>query len=111
MPGIWPLWASSLRQMRQRPNLRYTARGRPHRLQRVYARVLNFGGRACLTRSEVLAIYSLLSFSASSASNPAGRFWRENGMPSPSSSANASTSVFAVVVMVMSMPRIWSIES
>src|SRR5450759_5194474 len=44
MPGIWPLWASSRRQMRQSPNLRYTECGRPQRLQRVYARVLNFGG-------------------------------------------------------------------
>src|SRR5207245_2748373 len=35
IPGIWPLWASSRRQMRHSPNLRYTARGRPQRLQRV----------------------------------------------------------------------------
>src|SRR5450759_1580374 len=44
IPGIRPLWASSRRQMRQIPNLRYTECGRPQRLQRVYARVLNFGG-------------------------------------------------------------------
>src|SRR4051794_1207722 len=35
MPGIAPWCASSRRQIRQRPNLRKTARGRPHRLQRV----------------------------------------------------------------------------
>src|SRR5215203_4662214 len=35
MPGIAPLWASSRRQMRHRPNFLNTARGRPHRLQRV----------------------------------------------------------------------------
>jgi hypothetical protein len=56
IPGIKPLCASSRRQMRQIPNLRYTECGRPQRLQRVYARVLYFGVRACLTRSEVFAI-------------------------------------------------------
>jgi hypothetical protein len=35
MPGITPWWASSRRQIRHRPNLRKTARGRPQRLQRV----------------------------------------------------------------------------
>ena len=34
-PGISPAWASSRRQTRQRPNLRYTERGRPHRRHRV----------------------------------------------------------------------------
>ena len=38
MPGITPRCASSRRQIRQRPNFLYTARGRPQRLQRVYAR-------------------------------------------------------------------------
>jgi hypothetical protein len=35
MPGITPWWARSRRQMRQIPNFRKTARGRPQRLQRV----------------------------------------------------------------------------
>ncbi len=35
IPGIWPLWARSRRQMRHTPNFRYTARGRPQRVQRV----------------------------------------------------------------------------
>src|SRR5687768_8130176 len=34
-PGSWPAWAISRTQMRQRPNARKTARGRPQRLQRV----------------------------------------------------------------------------
>src|SRR6266480_4103763 len=34
--------------MRQRPNLRKYARGRPQRLQRLYCRVLNFCGRLAL---------------------------------------------------------------
>jgi hypothetical protein len=40
MPGITPAWASSRRQMRQSPNFLKTARGRPQRLQREYARTL-----------------------------------------------------------------------
>src|SRR3954465_13802469 len=51
-----PLWASSRRQIRQTPNLRYTARARPQRRQRLYSRVLNFAGRAWRTRWDVLAI-------------------------------------------------------
>jgi hypothetical protein len=34
-PGISPAWTIWRRQIRQRPNLRYTERGRPHRSQRV----------------------------------------------------------------------------
>src|SRR5919198_1342721 len=41
-PGSSPRWAISRMQMRHRPNLRYTALGRPHRLHRVYARTANF---------------------------------------------------------------------
>src|SRR3712207_5678383 len=35
MPGSSPAWAISRKQMRQRPNARNTARGRPQRLHRV----------------------------------------------------------------------------
>jgi len=60
-PGIFP-WSANLRkQIRQRPNLRYTARGRPHRLQRDSARVLNFGFRLALAIFDLLA--TELSFS------------------------------------------------
>src|SRR5579875_3049523 len=44
--------------MRHSPKRRYTARDRPHRRQRLYARVLYFGVRAWRTRWEVLAIVS-----------------------------------------------------
>ena len=54
-PGIFP-WSANLRkQIRHKPNLRYTARGRPHRLQRDSARVLNFGGRLALAILDLLA--------------------------------------------------------
>src|SRR3954469_1068832 len=56
MPGSSPLWDISRKQIRHRPNLRYTARGRPHFWHRVYARTANFGLRACLTLSAVFAI-------------------------------------------------------
>src|SRR3954464_8047531 len=55
-----PWWASSRRQIRQMPNLRYTARARPQRRHRVYSRVLNFAGRAWRTRWDVLATSGLL---------------------------------------------------
>src|SRR5689334_10447658 len=54
--GSSPRWAISLRQMRHRPNLRYTAFGRPQRWQRVYPRTANLGLRAALTFSAVFAI-------------------------------------------------------
>src|SRR5215210_3226844 len=60
MPGTKPLCAISRRQIRQRPNLRYTERARPQRRQRLYSRVLNFAGRAWRTRWDVLAILGCL---------------------------------------------------
>src|SRR4051794_8868982 len=57
MPGMRPWCASSRRQMRQMPNLRYTARGRPQRRQREWARVGYFGGRAWRTLWDVLAMW------------------------------------------------------
>src|SRR6185437_112142 len=45
-------------QTRHRPNLRYTAFGRPQRWQRVYARTANFGFRAALRISAFFAIAS-----------------------------------------------------
>src|SRR4051795_9679431 len=61
MPGIMPLWASWRRHRRQMPNLRYTARGRPHRRQRECARVLYLGVRWEATILDVLAIREVLS--------------------------------------------------
>jgi hypothetical protein len=48
MPGSSPRWAMDRKQIRHSPNLRYTARGRPHREHRVYPRTLNFGVRFAL---------------------------------------------------------------
>src|SRR5215213_6446469 len=59
-PGSSPAWAISRRQMRQRPNLRKTACGRPQRWQRVYPRTANFGLRAALLTRAFLAICSSL---------------------------------------------------
>lgn len=58
-PGIRP-WSASLRkQIRQMPNLRYTARARPHILQRRLSRVVNFGVSLALANFALLAtIYS-----------------------------------------------------
>src|SRR5437763_17213911 len=46
--------------MRQTPNLRYTARARPQRRQRVYARGLSLGVRRWRTRCEVFAMKLLI---------------------------------------------------
>jgi hypothetical protein len=42
-PGISPRSAISLKHSLHRPKSRMNARGLPQRLQRVYARALNFG--------------------------------------------------------------------
>lgn len=63
-PGIRP-WSANLRkQMRQMPNLRYTARGRPHSRQRHLCRVLNLGVLSDLAIFDLLATecVSFLSF-------------------------------------------------
>ena len=54
-PGSSPLLASSRKQTRQRPNLRYTEWGRPQRWQRFCLRVEYFGSRAALTIIDVFA--------------------------------------------------------
>ena len=54
-PGIKPLLAFSRKQMRHKPNLRYTARGRPQNLQRFSWRVLNFGFRFAFAILDLLA--------------------------------------------------------
>lgn len=98
MPGITPACASSRRQIRQSPNFRYTARGRPQRLQREYCRVLYFCGLEALTVRLVFAI----SFSYSSF---------RKGRPSSRRSISASLSFAAVVVIATSSPRIASTSS
>jgi hypothetical protein len=54
-PGSSPRSAMSRKQMRQMPNLRKKARGRPQRGQRLYARALNFGFLAALAMSDFFA--------------------------------------------------------
>ena len=55
-PGIWPLYASSRKQIRQMPYFLRYACGRPQILQRLYSLVENFAGRCCLIFIEVLAM-------------------------------------------------------
>src|SRR5262245_43442844 len=59
-PGSSPRCAISRMQIRHRPNLRYTALGRPQRWQRVYARTENFGFSAALRTSAFFAMSVLL---------------------------------------------------
>lgn len=54
-PGTWPCWASCRKQMRQMPNLRMYARGRPQSPQRWCACTGNRGGRKDLAISDFLA--------------------------------------------------------
>src|ERR1700733_9744869 len=59
-PGSSPACAISRRQILHSPNLRKTACGRPHLLQRGYARTANFGFRGLLLISAFFAIWSVL---------------------------------------------------
>src|SRR6185295_10758757 len=56
-PGINPASANSRKWIRQMPNLRYTARGRPHNLQRRTRRVVNFGFRKAAAIFDLLAMH------------------------------------------------------
>ncbi len=55
-----PESASLRKQIRQMPNLRYTARGRPQIRHRLCRRVENFGGLFALMILALLAIESAL---------------------------------------------------
>jgi hypothetical protein len=55
-PGISPRKAMFRKQMRQIPNFRKKARGRPHRGQRLYSRTGNLGVRLDLAICDFLAI-------------------------------------------------------
>ena len=140
-PGSSPLLASSRKQTRQRPNLRYTEWGRPQRWQRFCLRVEYFGSRAALTIIDVFATnppsygeprpirsaYRLVcdteglppgvtgKTSVTPGGNPSvsqvAYYFALNGKWKASSSALPSSFVLAVVTMVMSMPRVRSILS
>ena len=62
-PGIWPLYASSRKQIRQMPYFLKYACGRPQILQRLYSLVENLAGRCCLIFIAVLAMNLFLLFS------------------------------------------------
>ena len=93
-PGICPLYARLRKQIRQMPYLRRTACGRPQMLQRVYARVENFGVLCCLLIIDFLAMFRSPYFL--------------KGIPIAARSSLASSSVFAVVTKQISKPRIFS---
>jgi hypothetical protein len=59
-PGSLPWEAMLRKQIRQRPNLRRNALGRPQTGQRLYARTLNFGVRIAFSLSDVFAKSSSL---------------------------------------------------
>ena len=65
--------------MRQMPNLRYTARARPQKLQRVYFRVLNLG----VLRHRIICDFFAMDTYFPDASSSRLR----NGMPRPFSKA------------------------
>jgi hypothetical protein len=58
-PGISPLSAISRKQIRQMPNFRMNARGRPQRPQRLPRRTENFGFSFVFSISAFLAIAPL----------------------------------------------------
>jgi hypothetical protein len=89
MPGSSPLCAIERKQIRHRPNLRYTARGRPHREHLVYARTSYLGLRLALA---MRLFFATAQFSL-------------NGKPSRRNSERPSSSVVADVTTVTSMPR------
>ena len=57
-PGIRPSSASLRKQIRQMPNFRYTARGRPQSRQRRTRRVENFGVRCAMAIFDLLAMHA-----------------------------------------------------
>lgn len=98
-PGISPLYANSLKQIRQIPNFFITECGRPHLLQRVYSCTLNFLGLLCFTTILFLANFI----------PPFAYFLK--GKPNPFNKSNASSFVSAVVTKTMSIPRTFTTSS
>lgn len=109
--------------MRQMPNLRYTARGRPHSMQRRTVRVENFGGRFAAAIFDLLAmvrsnaclcpVFCLcLFFRLCLAPRLRARLHRYaaaspsflSGSPIATKNSRASSSVSAEVTNVMFMP-------
>ena len=116
-PGSSPRNARSRKQMRQRPNLRRKARGRPQRPQRLLRRTSNFGLRLAFSISAFLAIPDSLSNGSSWTGGYAAAwpmmtgFSPRKGKPISLSRANASSSLFVLVTIVMSIPWIFCTRS
>ena len=86
---MYPATAFWRKQMRQRPNFRYTDRGRPQTRQRRMVRDENFGFFAALMRIARVAMVPL---------------YFAKGMPSAASSPFARSSRPAVVTIVTFRP-------
>ena len=89
------------------PNLRYTARGRPHSMHRRTIRVENFGGRLAAAIFDLLAMVGRLParpYHARryAAASPSPCFLR--GSPMATRNSRASSSVSAEVTKVIFMP-------
>ncbi len=104
-PGISPRRAILRKQMRQMPNRRRKARGRPHKGQRWYFCTSNLGGRFALAINDFLAI----RFSAGGVIRP--RLYFLKGRPNRVKRNLPSSSVRASVTIVMFIPLTLSILS
>lgn len=89
--------------MRQIPNFRYTARGRPQIRHRRTARVENFGFRSAA------AIFDLLAICPSGPPNQLGprRYAARNGIPNFRNNSRASSFFVALVTNVTFIPCVW----
>ncbi len=97
--------------MRQTPNFRKYALGRPQIGHRLYVRTLNLGVRIAFNLSDFFAKSSSLR-SCLGAAGPALRPRQfRNGIPSSRSSSLPSSSVRALVTMLTFNPLILSILS
>ena len=96
-------WSANLRkQMRQVPNFRYTARGRPQSMQRRTIRVEYLGFRFAAAIFDLLAMVVSVGCGLSGHAAASPSFFR--GMPIARRNWRASSSVRAVVTSVMCMP-------
>ncbi len=94
------------KQMRQMPNFRKKARGRPHKGQRLYFCTSNFVGRFALAINDFLA----MRFSVG-AGSPRLYLYFLKGIPNSFNKNLPSSSVRALVTMVMFIPLTLSILS
>ena len=105
--------AFSRKQIRHKPNLRYTDRGRPQNVQRFSFRVLNLGVRFAFATFDLLATGDFPVFLENQLRgvNEQRRYAASvfflsclNGMPNISNRSRASSLLFADVTIVMFIP-------